>query len=120
MSERDEYLPLLTQGRDMSCAFCGRHPSVWLHPLDRDKIRYRKYGKGHTLSNWWSLCQACEDAYQSQDDERALARMMLFDSEWNIDWHMAQRAGTTFDLDESVGKALRVFRNADLGARRLE
>jgi hypothetical protein len=33
---------------------------------------------------------------------------------------MAQRTGTTFDLDESVGKALKVFRNADLGAKRLD
>jgi hypothetical protein len=98
---------------------CSRRPSIWLHPRDRDKNRYRKYGKGHTLSSWWSLCQACEDAYQSGDDERAFARMMLYDSQWNIGWHIAQRTGTTFDLDESVGKALRVFRNADLGAKRL-
>lgn len=104
----------------MHCAFCGQRPSWWLHPLDRDKVQYRKYGKGHTLGSWWSLCRLCEDAYQSGDEERAVARMMLYDSEWNIDWHMAQRAGIPFDLDESVGKALRVFRYADLGAIRLD
>ncbi|GAA2048031.1 hypothetical protein GCM10009722_00600 [Williamsia deligens] len=87
--------------------------------LDPEKNHYRKYGKGYTLSAQWALCQLCEDAYQSDDEDRAVARMMLYDSPWNIDWHMAQRAGIPFDLDESVRKPLRVFRAADLGAQRL-
>ncbi len=108
-----------TDGRTVHCSFCGQLPSAWLHQLHHDKVSFRKFGRGCTLSQWWSLCQLCEDAYQSRDDDRAIARMMLLDTEWNIDWHMAQRAGTGFDLDESVGKPLRVFRAADLGAHRL-
>ena len=101
------------------CSFCGRERPVWLHDLDPDKTRFRKYGKGNTLSTWWALCQVCEDAYQSGDEDRAVGRMMVLDSEWNIDWHMAERTGTTFDLVESVRKPLRVFRAADRGRRRI-
>lgn len=101
------------------CSFCGRERPVWIHTLDPDKTRFRRYGKGATLPGWWALCQVCEDAYQSGDEDRAVGRMMVLDSEWNIDWHMAERTGTTFDLEESVRTPLRVFRAADLGRRRL-
>ncbi|MCZ4538472.1 hypothetical protein O4159_24075 [Gordonia terrae] len=103
------------------CSFCGRERAVWVHELDRNKVSFRKYGKGHTLAGSWCLCQVCEDAYQSGDEDRAVARMMVVNSEWNIDWHMAERSGVIdFDLEESVRKPLRVFRAADLGPQRID
>lgn len=101
------------------CSFCGRERPVWLHTMDPAETRFRMYGRGHTLGSWWALCQVCEDAYQSGDEDRAVGRMMVLDSQWNIDWHMAERTGTTFDLEESVRKPLRVFRAADRGRRRI-
>lgn len=106
--------------RFSECAFCGQRAAKWVHDLDRTKTDFRKFGKSHTLPDWWGLCQLCEDAYRSGDEDRSVARMMLRDSEWNIYRHMAERAGINFDLEENVRKPLRAFRAADLGRRPAE
>ena len=51
------------------CSFCGRERAVWVHELDSDKVHYRAYGRGQVLGGAWCLCQVCEDAYRSGDEE---------------------------------------------------
>ncbi|GAA1905440.1 hypothetical protein GCM10009773_36610 [Williamsia serinedens] len=64
-------------GDDWLCSFCGATPS-WSHRLDPGKVHYRHYGKGHTVGDRQALCQLRQDAYQSEDEERAVARMTLY------------------------------------------
>lgn len=49
-----------TSGIGQLCAFCGTREVAWVHPLASDLVTYRVYGKGHTLPNFWALCDRCE------------------------------------------------------------
>lgn len=95
-----------TSGEGGMCVFCGSANVAWMHPLDRNNIQYRAYGKGHTLPTYWTLCEQCEQIYQTGDDDAAINAMK---NHWI--WH---------DIDESIRKPLQTFRRADKGARRLE
>jgi hypothetical protein len=101
---------LPTSGRDQHCAFCGSSDVKWIHPLAADRVRYREYGKGHTLPTFWTLCDRCEDLYAAGDDQAAI-EVMRTSPLWN--WASDE------DLDERVRQPLAVFRRADKGARRL-
>jgi hypothetical protein len=82
----------------------------WVHPLDPERVRYRVYGKGHTLPGFWALCGGCERTYVSGDDE-ALVRVMKASDAWS---------GTApQDEAELIRTPLAVFRAADQEPRRL-
>ncbi|HET6908397.1 MAG TPA: hypothetical protein VFH54_03580 [Mycobacteriales bacterium] len=108
----DDDLP--TSGKAQSCALCGTREVVWVHPLDRQKIAYREYGKGHTLPTFWVTCRECERLVELGDDDELVDRMKMsggFRPE--IDhW-------STADVDEVLRKPLAVFRAADLGRKPL-
>jgi hypothetical protein len=97
---------LPTSAQDQSCAMCGDDPT-WVHRLDPAKVTFRIYGKGHTLPTFWSLCDRCEHLYDAGDDE---ALMRLYDPGWEV---LSEQ-----DFEETVRQPVRVFRAADLGARR--
>lgn len=99
-----------TSRRGQSCAFCGSSDVVWVHPLAGDLVRYRQYGKGHTLPSFWALCDRCELVYASGDAEAAVEVMRSSDG-----WPSV----TAEDVAECIRKPLAVFRRADKGARRL-
>jgi len=98
-----------TSGIGQSCAFCGTRDVAWVHPLARDLLAYREYGKGHTLPTFWALCDRCERVYASGDDDAAVEVMRSYRS-WVTDE----------DVAECIRKPLAVFRRADLGSRRLD
>lgn len=95
---------LPTSTEYQSCAICDGEP-VWLHPLRRSAASYRAWDKGHSLPNFWFLCQACEDLYDVGADDDLAARMLS--------------AGNATNLYEDAQKPIAVFRRADLGARRV-
>jgi hypothetical protein len=99
-----------TSGRDQSCALCGSTVVTWVHRLAADLVRYRVFGKGHTLPSFWTLCDRCEQIYASGDDESAVETMKTSDG-WL--WQ------TEEDVDELIRQPLAVFRRADKGSRRL-
>jgi hypothetical protein len=105
---------LPTSGEGRSCALCGTGEGAWVHALDRQKVAYREYGKGHTLPTFWITCRECERLVETGDDDELIDRMKLsggFRPE--IDqW-------STADVDEVLRKPLAVFRAADLGRRAL-
>jgi hypothetical protein len=94
-----------TLSTDHSCAICGRGDVVWVHPLDAAKVRYRAWGKGHTLPTFWALCDGCEDLYRVGDDETLVARM-------------GEGREPFIDVGEEARIPLAVFRSADRGGRR--
>jgi hypothetical protein len=81
-----------------------------VHPLHADLVGYRKYGKGHTLPNFWCICQRCEDLYGAGDDED-LVDIMKASRGWYWD--------SDDDIEECLRKPLAVFRRADKGARHM-
>lgn len=95
-----------TGGIGQSCAFCGTRDVAWVHPLDRDLRAYRAAGKEHTLPRFWTLCEACETAYVSGDDDAAVEVMR------------AHRSDEEIAVDPR--RLLAVFRRADRGSRRLD
>jgi hypothetical protein len=99
-----------TDGRDQSCAFCNSPVVAWVHPLARELVHYRIYGKRHTLPTFWMLCDGCEEIYKSGDDEAAVRLMKLSDG-WL--WESDE------DVAETIRQPLIVFRRADKGSRRL-
>lgn len=101
---------LPTSARDQTCAFCGGEPVAWVHPLDPDRVTFRVYGKGHTLPTFWTLCDRCEQLYQSGDVE---ATVELSKAAQSDSWASER------DVDEIVRQPLAVFARADKGARRL-
>ena len=108
MNPAPDNLP--TTADDQSCAFCGSTQVRWLHPLDMALVEYREFGKGHTLPQFWTLCDRCEVLYRSGDED-AMVDVLLASDTW---------AGTTLiDADEQLRRPLVVFRRADLGARPL-
>ena len=97
-------------GIGQSCAFCGSHGVVWLHPLAEDLVGYREYGKGHTLPSFWALCERCEGVYRSGDDDAAVEVM-----------RSSARSGVgDDDVAECIRKPLAVLRRADLGPRQFD
>lgn len=98
-----------TSGIGQSCAFCGTRDVAWVHPLARDRLTYRQYGRGHTLPTFWALCERCEGVYTSGDDDAAVDVMR---SHW-------PNAGDE-DVAECIRTPLAVFRGADLGSRRFD
>lgn len=95
--------------RDQSCAFCNSEPS-WVHPLAPKRVRYRQYGKGHTLPGFWTVCDRCERSVVDGSDEKLVETMKNNDM-WT--WT------TEEDVREVIRQALGVFRLSDLGGRRL-
>jgi hypothetical protein len=81
-----------------------------MHALDPARVRYRVYGKGHTLPSCWMLCTRCERLYAAGDYE-ALISLMLSAPSWE--------SFTTQQIDECVRQPLAVFARADLGATAL-
>ena len=104
----EEYLP--TDSTGQSCAFCWSTEVPWVHPLDQALVRYRQFGRGHTLPHFWTLCDPCEQLYRSGDDDAIVA--VLFGSDRWLEFPPP-------DVDEEVRKPLAVFRRADRGARPL-
>ena len=102
------WLPSTSQ--DQSCAFCGAVNVLWVHPLALDRVRYRRYGKGHTLPGFWTVCDGCERLVAAGADHELLTVMKGSDG-----WLWT----TDEDVQEDLGQALGVFRRADLGARPL-
>jgi hypothetical protein len=101
---------LPTNSVDQSCAFCHSTEVTWLHPLDRELVIFRMFGRRHTLPHFWTLCERCEQLYRAGDDE-AILRLAVEEGGW---------PGTTLiDFDEQVRQPFDVFRRADLGARPL-
>ncbi len=98
-----------TSGIGQSCAFCGTRDVAWIHRLSPELVGYRVYGKGHTLPTFWTLCDGCEQLYESGDDEAAVQVMR---SSW---LPVADE-----DVTECIRQPLAVFRRADLGSRRLD
>lgn len=98
-----------TSGIGQSCVFCGTRDVAWVHPLARDRLVYRQYGKEHTLPTFWALCDRCERVYASGDDDAAVEVMR--DGRW---------PATDEDVAECIRKPLAVFRRADLGSRRFD
>ena len=96
---------------DQDCALCGSDRVEWLHPLDMRQVRYRVYGKEHTLPHFWTLCGSCERLHEAGDVEGLLAVMT-----GNRDAYQWRDAA---DVEELVRTPLVVFRRADLGARRI-
>jgi hypothetical protein len=76
-----------------------------VHPLDPSKTTYRAWGQGYTLPTFWVLCDSCESLYLEGDDDALVALM-------------AAGSPSVRDMDEDVRKPVRVFRDADRGARR--
>ena len=110
MTDPGRPIELPTNGKDQSCSFCGGADVRWVHPLDQGAVRYRLFGKGHTLPHFWTVCDRCERLHRSGDED-ALVEVMVDSDQW---------PGTTLvDVDEQVRQPLAVFRRADLGARRL-
>jgi hypothetical protein len=111
-----EWERLPTSGVDQSCAFCGGWLVIWVHPLDRSAVTYRKYGKGHTLPSFWCTCEECDRLLLGGDDDQLIQRMKRSDH-WGgpeiADW-------STEDVDEVLRKPLETFRRANLGSVRLE
>jgi hypothetical protein len=101
---------LPTRAVGQTCAFCSSGAVRWVHALDPNLVRYRVYGKGHTLPTFWTLCDRCEQLYIAGDSASAVAVMMSTD-EW------ACRITGDDDIDECVRQPLDVFARADLGAR---
>jgi hypothetical protein len=99
-----------TRSAGQSCAFCGEAPISWVHPLDASLVRYREYGKGHTLPTFWCLCESCELTYRSGDDDAAVVRMRSADP-----WALVADG----DVEERIRQPLAVFRRADRGPRRV-
>jgi hypothetical protein len=81
-----------------------------VHPLAAERVRYRVYGKGHTLPTFWTVCDRCEALYAAGDDDALVELMKASDG-----WYWSTEA----DVDEIIRQPLAVFRNADKGARRL-
>jgi hypothetical protein len=104
----EEELP--TSSVDQTCAFCGSTDVPWLHPLDMELVTFRKFGKGHTLPHFWTLCDRCEQLYRAGDEE-AILRVAVEEGGWP--------GGTPIDFDEEVRQPFDVFRRADAGARPL-
>jgi hypothetical protein len=101
---------LPSRSTNQSCALCGADSPQWIHPLDPNRVRYRVFGKGHTLPTFWCLCSRCERLYQRGLDED-LIDIMTSSPEW-----------AQFDeayIAECVAQPLMVFRTADLEARKL-
>jgi hypothetical protein len=99
-----------TSGIDQSCALCGSQVVSLVHPLAAERVRYRVYGKGHTLPTVWTVCDRCEALYAAGDDDALVELMKASDG-----WYWSTEA----DVDEIIRQPLAVFRNADKGARRL-
>ena len=89
-----------TSAIGQSCAFCGTDDVAWVHPLARDLLSYREFGKEHTLPTFWSLCERCEEIYASGDDDAAVEVMRS--SSWA--WVEADAVA------ESIRQPLAVFR----------
>ena len=101
---------LPNSGRIQRCDLCGGPAVSWVHPLDRHKVEYREYGKGHTLPTFWITCQDCEQLLDAGRDKELIERMKSsggFRPEIE-EWSQA-------DVDEVLRKPLAVFRTADLG-----
>jgi hypothetical protein len=96
-------------GIGQSCVFCGTRDVAWVHPLARDRLAHREYGKGHTLPTFWALCDRCEEVYASGDDDAAVE---VVRSNWSC--------VEDDDITERIRKPLAVFRGADLGSRRFD
>lgn len=73
---------LPTTPRDQSCAICSNRDVIWLHPLAADSIRFRVYGKTHTLPTFWTLCDSCENLYVAGKDEMLVQRMSRIHGHW--------------------------------------
>ena len=101
---------LPTNSHHQSCAFCHSTDVPWLHPLDRQLVTFRMFGKGHTLPHFWTLCDRCEQLYRAGDDD-AILRIAVDEGDWP--------GGTLLDFEEEVRQPFDVFRRADLGARPL-
>ena len=98
---------LPTSGVGQSCALCAAAEVRWVHGLDPTRVRYRVYGKGHTLPSFWMLCARCERLYAAADYP-ALITVMLGAPSWE--------SFATEQIDECVRQPLAVFARADLGA----
>lgn len=98
---------LPTSGVGQSCALCDAAEVRWVHALEPTRVRYRVYGKGHTLPSFWMLCARCERLYTAGDHE-ALLTLMLSAPSWE--------SFTVQQIDECVRQPLAVFVRADLGA----
>lgn len=92
-----------------SCAICASPSVEWVHPLNPDSVKYRVYGKGHTLPTFWTLCSACESIYQAGDDS-ALVEIMKASGH--------SYSETEEGIEQSIRQPLQVFRRSDLGSRR--
>jgi hypothetical protein len=104
------YVSSTQSGIGQSCAFCGSHGVVWVHPLAEDLVGYREYGKGHTLPSFWALCERCEGVYRTGDVDAAVEVMRS--SAWS--------GVEDDDVAECIRKPLAVLRRADLGPRRFD
>ncbi|MEO9236745.1 MAG: hypothetical protein ABI418_01510, partial [Jatrophihabitantaceae bacterium] len=81
-------------GVNQLCAFCRSGAVRWVHALDPALVRYRVYGKGHTLPTFWTVCGRCEALYRS-GDENGLIEIMRANAEW-------ERWTTPSDVAEHV------------------
>ncbi|HTR70352.1 MAG TPA: hypothetical protein VMH41_09010 [Mycobacteriales bacterium] len=94
----DELQRLPITNRDQSCAFCGGDRPRFVHPLARDRIAFRVFGKGWTLPTFWTVCDQCEASIEGGNDAKLRSRM------------------TDRGTDEELAQAsLTAFRAADLG-----
>jgi hypothetical protein len=105
------WLPSTPDGQ--SCAICGEANVVWLHPLAKDKVRFRVYGKQHTLPTFWTLCEHCERLYAAGIDVELVDLMIRQATEDEIAW-------SDDAVNEEFGQQLSVFRRSDIGARRFD
>jgi hypothetical protein len=101
---------LPTRGVGQSCAVCDGRPS-WLHPLRRDRASYADGGGTVTLPGFWTLCDRCEDLYARGRYADLVAVELTESPRW--------AETPPIDIGEQIGKHLRAFRAADLGARPL-
>ena len=83
-----------------------------MHPFDRGRLRFRSYGREHTLPTFWTVCDGCELLVRSGDDDALVVRMTQ--SYGGGDDAPAQSPG---QVAEQVRQPLEAFRRADLGAR---
>ena len=91
----------------VSCAICDAGVAEWVHQLDAMKSHFTEYGKGHVWASQVAFCDRCEQLYRAGDDE-GLVRLQVGD--WD---------GSTEASDETIGKPLAVFQDAELGVIRL-
>lgn len=85
------------------CVVCHTREAAWVHSLDPDRARFRKYGKGHVWGSPLSVCDQCERWLRAGDVEALVA----------ADPDSGGLRVT--DLDERVRNGFRALVDADLG-----